>query len=179
MEQEARQRAVKELVELFDEPSKLKTLNAEASNYEKKLSSVKTQLVAGVQAQLDEMQVSVELMNAAETEMAAVRDTFNEIQRKCQICTRAIEDFDGILKLKNARENIRHVIEQLDMYDAVPQQVQRLELALENEEGTGSIKQVFLEWSTLRIWKDSIMAQVQADVTEVRIRVRVRVGLGL
>lgn len=128
-------------------------------------AKVKTQLVAGVQAQLDEMQVSVELMSAAETEMAAVRDTFAQIQQKCEICTQAIDDFDGILKLKNARENIRHVIEQLDMYDAVPLRVQQLEIAL--VENPAGLKNVFLQWSSLRIWKDRILAQVQADVSEV------------
>ncbi|GBG24833.1 Exocyst complex component SEC6 [Hondaea fermentalgiana] len=160
----AEQFALSEVENYFNTPARLENLASVREDYERRLVAVETQLEAGVQAQLDEMQNAVMLLNMAREEMAAVRAKFDKINRRSQACTKAVHDFDQILKIRNARTNVREILQQLEIYDAVPRRVDELRSRLEKD--ARSLKGVFLEWLQLNAWRERILTDISDKVTE-------------
>mmetsp|Transcript_1509 Transcript_1509/g.2252 ORF Transcript_1509/g.2252 Transcript_1509/m.2252 type:complete len:585 (+) Transcript_1509:340-2094(+) len=160
----AQQLAIAEVKTLFSEPAHLQSLSKVREEFERKLISIETQLEAGVQAQLDEMQNSVTLLNLAKKEMAMVRTNYTAINERCAECLEAIGDFDYILKIRNARVNINEILQQLEIYDAVPKRVHELNLKLDDDHR--NLRPVFSEWVHLNAWRERILNEVSNAVTE-------------
>lgn len=163
---QARKRAIRDVTELIENLGKLKGLNSEINKWEKKLASVETQLVAGVQAELDEMQLAAEIIGTAQAELRSVRENFKSILKLSDVCTKTMPEFESAWKLKNARINLKQVLVQLDMYDAVPLTVKKLEAQMTTS--PKSLKLVFLEWLKLQHWKEEILGQVSKEIKTVR-----------
>ncbi|CAK9024378.1 Exocyst complex component SEC6 (AtSec6), partial [Durusdinium trenchii] len=161
----AEQLAVEEIKKLFPgDALQLDRLQKLREDHERDLIAVETQLEAGVQAQLDEMENAVMLLNMARKEMARVHANFRTIHQQCQECTDAIGDFERILKVRNARVNLLEILQQLEIYDAVPKRVRELNAML--AQSPEMLKPVFSEWLHLKAWRERILAQVSDAVTE-------------
>lgn len=160
----AEELALAEVQSYFDSPGQLENLASVREDYERRIVAVETQLEAGVQAQLDEMQNTVMLLNMAREEMTNVRSNFNKINRRTQAVTKAVHDFEHISRIRNARTNVREILQQLEIYDAVPRRVNELREKLEAE--PRSLKAVFMEWLQLNAWRERILTDVSDQVTE-------------
>jgi len=150
--------ALEEVQQHFSEPAHLDTLSKVREQYERKLITVETQLEAGQEAQLDEMQNAQVLLNMAKEEMGNVQKAFKAIREQSLQCTSAIDNFDHVLQIRNARSNITEILQQLDIYDAVPRRVMELKQLLVEDDL--NLRTVFSEWIQLNTWRERILADV-------------------
>jgi len=160
----AEQLARDEIVGHLDAPGKLSGLRNLREEFERRLVAVRTQLEAGTSAQLEDMQAAQHLLRLAREEMQRVRESFLKIHGSCASVADAIENFEHVRKVRNARVNLGSVLQELTIYSALPGKLRELRSRLDTDE-RGSLKMVFGDWLSLNSWRSRILAQVSEAMT--------------
>lgn len=94
----AKSLARESLKKIFFEPSRLtrRVLAQTRAEYETELRAVDSQLNAGLEAQLDEMQRCMDQLAAIKGKMARIQGNFEAIDGKCHVCRATIGGWESV-----------------------------------------------------------------------------------
>ena len=121
-------------------------------------------------AQLEEMKLSLDLIDGAKDHIGAIKSNFQELDGMCREGSGLLSRHPKIKKVNVARKNTQNAIEQIDFYRAIPDKVERLKRTLEGE--PAKLKVVHDETAQLKRWRTTItrMSTLRSFVTCSRRR---------
>eukprot|EP00624_Nannochloropsis_granulata_P000230 evm.model.NODE_10862_length_9145_cov_23.780865.2 len=165
LDAEAFDKASKIVKKRFMEQVDLDDVSELRAEYKKKLSSLELQLSGMVQVKLDGVKRAMDVIQAANDQMAAVRGEFEGMH---ELCRKAGEQgkllFDAYPRLKminRARKNLERTLKEVTYYANLPSRVDHLVGLL--EEQPLQLRQVYLEGQQLELWRDELLRELKVQ----------------
>jgi hypothetical protein len=165
LDAEAFDKASKIVKKRFMEQVTLDDVPELRAEYKKKLSSLELQLSGMVQVKLDGVKRAMDVIQAANNQMAAVRGEFEGMH---ELCRKAGEQgkllFDAYPRLKminRARKNLERTLKEVTYYANLPSRVDLLVGLLEKQ--PMQLRQVYLEGQQLELWRDELLRELKVQ----------------
>ncbi len=165
LDAEAFDKATNIVKKRFSEQVHLDDVSELRAEYKKKLSSLELQLSGMVQVKLDGVKRAMDVIQAANNQMAAVRGEFEGMH---ELCRKAGEQgkllFDAYPRLKminRARKNLERTLKEVTYYSNLPSRVELLVSSLEKQ--PMQLKQVYLEGQQLELWRDELLRELKTQ----------------
>jgi len=165
LDAEAFEKASKIVKKRFMEQLDLDDVPELRAEYRKKLSSLELQLSGMVQVKLDGAKRAMDVIQAADDQMVAVRGEFEGMH---ELCRKAGEQgkllFDAYPRLKiinRARKNLERTLKEVTYYANLPSRVDHLVGLL--EEQPLQLRQVYLEGQQLELWRDELLRELKVQ----------------
>jgi len=165
LDAEAFDKASKIVKKRFMEQVHLDDVPELRAEYKKKLSSLELQLSGMVQVKLDGVKRAMDVIQAANEQMAAVRGEFEGMH---ELCRKAGEQgkllFDAYPRLKminRARKNLERTLKEVTYYANLPSRVDLLVGLLKKQ--PMQLRQVYLEGQQLELWRDELLRELKVQ----------------
>ena len=158
---EALSRARITIEKTFHDPTTLEELGGLAFQLEKQLSIVEGQLNGAVQTKLDSLKRAVDLMDESVVKLSKVSTNIQKIDEKISMTNTAISNYPNLKRVHNAKENLTKVIDQVDFFAHVPEEVEKLAQKL--QEKPLMLKEVFLEATKLESLRAALMKEIRVS----------------
>ncbi|OAE20162.1 hypothetical protein AXG93_3818s1610 [Marchantia polymorpha subsp. ruderalis] len=111
---EAKEAAVREVAKLLPLPDSLAIINTIRTDYALRQQHNDAQLSTSVMTQVEHARAGIDVLSAAQSTIANLRENFVLIDKLCRECQTLIEHHDLIKLLSNARNNLNMTLKDVD-----------------------------------------------------------------
>jgi hypothetical protein len=157
--QTAREKARKSIASLFTDPSTLDEIPSLRSRLTKSLSVIDSQLNHSLQAKLDALKRSVEVIQDSSNKAEEVQQIMQRVDERILQTNTSISRYYNLKRVHNARENLSKVISQVEFFARIPDLVNELQEKLNTE--PEKLKEVYLESIKLEALREALLKELK------------------
>ena len=143
----------------MDSSVQLDSLDVIISKVDRKLASLRTQLGAVMQTQLDELTDSLNTVRLIKENTMNIKNRFDDVRNNCRESLRSLRTNTKIDQLYIARKNVLSVVNQIRFTEELPERLKTMSARL-NEDYT-CLKVVYDEWIQYYSWTQKLKSQIE------------------